>query len=587
MPATTKRSRAKLTDQTVPLRLEKRLKVSGGITVREHTSRHIWTLKIDVTDAKVGAVFEIDHDPQESPYDSEEEAVSSAFWGLIEWVDDLRLSYPEESQRLVDVRAQLLAQASRLLGAGLDRHRPMSTPRSIPETQEQAAAKASAADNPAAVHSLVSGKTAWLCRGCGTHNDGAETECGKCGAAVTPQSFTDLNGQQVPPKKPARKKAGKEIGSRAETPSEPSETSVATPESLREIPLSAIVPSDINPRRTFDGDALDELAESIRTHGLLQPIVVMALPDWMRRGTQHRYEIIAGERRYRAARLAGRESILCRVLDCTAEQAIELRVTENLQREDLSPIEEARGFAQLIEHCGYSQRDLAARLGVSQGKIGNALGLLRLPEDWQERLSRREITATMARDLVPHADDDITLTLAIDLLESRSDWSARAWTDAVRAIAQDGAPSRDQAEGMESTTGREAHPSDPAAGESDTAPFGPPPVRPAKLEEYRSRWLTEAWVAALANLESDEQTERALKSLGVTIQSHWRVDREFLELFRKAELFELASSEWHLFLVGDSNVYTVDSQKLTRQQLIDEILAEDARKPLPLPRCLR
>lgn len=202
---------------------------------------------------------------------------------------------------------------------------------------------------------------------------------------------------------------------------------------LQELPLEQIAPSPLNPRQTMDEAALQELAQSIQTLGLLQPIVVC------RAAGERPYEIIAGERRYRAAALAGLTTILCRVLDCTPEQALELRVVENLQREDLQPIDEARGFQSLLDRCGYSQRTLAERLGVSQGHVGNRLGLLRLPEPWQQRISRGEINATMARELIPWVERPPVLEKVAQELgpPARERLSTAEFADLVRTVVRE------------------------------------------------------------------------------------------------------------------------------------------------------
>ena len=141
---------------------------------------------------------------------------------------------------------------------------------------------------------------------------------------------------------------------------------------VREIPIADIDPNLSQPRKEFDKDSLEQLAESIRQAGILQPILVVE------NGT--RYRIIAGERRYRAARIAGLETIPCIARSLTEEQQMEAALIENLQREDLNPIEEAQAIRNLIQQCGYTQEEAAKRLGKSRPAVANLLRLLTLPE---------------------------------------------------------------------------------------------------------------------------------------------------------------------------------------------------------------
>lgn len=166
----------------------------------------------------------------------------------------------------------------------------------------------------------------------------------------------------------------------------------------RDIPIDAIVASPFNPRTEFDEAELISLAQSIEAHGLLEPIVVRPLDNG-------RYELVAGERRWKACQHAGLAKVPSVVRRLDDQQAKELCVLENLQRKDLSPIEEAEGFRMLLDGPkAPTQAELGARLGISQGQIANRLGLLRLPDSWRKRIANGEITATHARALVPYAD---------------------------------------------------------------------------------------------------------------------------------------------------------------------------------------
>lgn len=140
------------------------------------------------------------------------------------------------------------------------------------------------------------------------------------------------------------------------------------------LPLREIEPDKDQPRKDFDEQALSELADSIARHGLLQPIAVRAAAGGA-------YKIIAGERRWRAARLAGLSEVPVVIKDVTDAEAMELALIENLQREDLDPVEEAMGYRQLMERCELTQEQTAQKIGKSRSAIANSLRLLNLPED--------------------------------------------------------------------------------------------------------------------------------------------------------------------------------------------------------------
>ncbi|HEY3315201.1 MAG TPA: ParB/RepB/Spo0J family partition protein [Bacillota bacterium] len=141
-----------------------------------------------------------------------------------------------------------------------------------------------------------------------------------------------------------------------------------------------------NVRKSFDPEKMAELEASIRAHGVLQPILVAARDDG-------RYRLVAGERRLRAARAAGLEGVPAMVAEMTEAEVVECQVVENLQREDVSAIEEAEGFRQLVEVCKMTQQQVAKRIGISQSQVANRLRLLRLPKDVQDKIIARQITA--------------------------------------------------------------------------------------------------------------------------------------------------------------------------------------------------
>lgn len=168
-------------------------------------------------------------------------------------------------------------------------------------------------------------------------------------------------------------------------------------ESPTELSLDAISPNLDQPRSTFDERELRELADSIATHGLLQPLVVQSDGDG--------YRIIAGERRFRAARLAGLSTVPAVVRATRGLEHLELALVENLQRADLNPVEEARGYRRLMEAGGRTQDQVAQRVGKSRVTITNALRLLKLPDDILASVERGELSAGHARALLAVTDD--------------------------------------------------------------------------------------------------------------------------------------------------------------------------------------
>lgn len=180
------------------------------------------------------------------------------------------------------------------------------------------------------------------------------------------------------------------------------------------VPIGSIVPSPDNPRELFDEAKLAELATSLQQHKQQQPITVFI-------NLNKQLEIIDGERRYQASLLAKLPTVSIIIRDVTLAEACELRGVANLKREDLTAIEEAKWYQQMFDRCGYSQRQLAEKLGVSQGHISNRVRLLNLPDDWQQRLITGEITPTMARDLAPWADVPAVLELMGKELEDNEE----------------------------------------------------------------------------------------------------------------------------------------------------------------------
>lgn len=159
------------------------------------------------------------------------------------------------------------------------------------------------------------------------------------------------------------------------------------------LPLREIEPDKDQPRKDFDEQALSELADSIARHGLLQPIAVRAAAGGA-------YKIIAGERRWRAARLAGLSEVPVVIKDVTDAEAMELALIENLQREDLDPVEEAMGYRQLMERCELTQEQTAQKIGKSRSAIANSLRLLNLPDDVLAFLKEGKLSTGHAKVLL-------------------------------------------------------------------------------------------------------------------------------------------------------------------------------------------
>ena len=160
---------------------------------------------------------------------------------------------------------------------------------------------------------------------------------------------------------------------------------------VRDIAIDDIDPNTAQPRRNFDKEALEQLADSIREAGVLSPILVVE--------NGMRYRIVAGERRDRASRLAGLESVPCIVRSMTTEQQMEAALIENLQRQDLNPIEEANAIRSLMQECGYTQEQAAQKLGKSRPAIANALRLLNLPGEIIDLVAQGDLSAGHARVL--------------------------------------------------------------------------------------------------------------------------------------------------------------------------------------------
>ena len=174
--------------------------------------------------------------------------------------------------------------------------------------------------------------------------------------------------------------------------------------------LSQMEPKGNQPRKYFDTEALAQLAESISAHGVLQPILVRAVGD-------DRYQIIAGERRFRASKMAGLSEVPVIILDTTEEQTAQIALIENIQREDLNPIEEAAAYRSLAEEFHLTQEEISTRIGKSRSAIANAVRLLDLPEGVRALVVSGELSAGHARTLLGLRNPEDMVTLAAFVAE--------------------------------------------------------------------------------------------------------------------------------------------------------------------------
>jgi len=176
-----------------------------------------------------------------------------------------------------------------------------------------------------------------------------------------------------------------------------------------EVDLDSIVPGPMQPRINFDEAALESLAESIKTHGIVQPLLVRRHGDG--------FELIAGERRWRAAKIAGLTRVPVLVRDVTDENVLEIALIENIQREDLNPIEEAQAYKRLIENVGLTQEALAIRIGRDRSYITNYLRLLKLPPDLQQLVIEGRLSTGHARTILGLSQADVQRRLARQVIE--------------------------------------------------------------------------------------------------------------------------------------------------------------------------
>jgi ParB family transcriptional regulator, chromosome partitioning protein len=196
---------------------------------------------------------------------------------------------------------------------------------------------------------------------------------------------------------------------------------------LRELPVGLIKPNPDQPRTQFDAEALSALAASIEISGVVQPLLVRPLPDGS-------YELVAGERRWRAAQQAGLEKVPAVVRDQAEAERLQAALIENMVREDLNPVEEARACAALIEDLGLSKEDLARRVGRSRPAVSNLIRLLELPDETLELLEAGELSEGHGKALLAAKGNDARRRLGRDA--ARGGWSVRETENRVRLASR-------------------------------------------------------------------------------------------------------------------------------------------------------
>jgi len=194
------------------------------------------------------------------------------------------------------------------------------------------------------------------------------------------------------------------LSSRTAPTSEPHPAPHPSPETLSHLPLALIDPNPLQPRTVFHPDRLQELADSIRTNGIIQALIVRPHRD--------RYQLVAGERRWRAAKLAGLSDVPAVVQNVTDERLLEITLVENIQREDLNPIEVAHAFDRLARELNLSHDDIARRTGKDRSTITNTLRLLKLPADVQQLVSERRLSVGHARAILGLPSEDLQRQVA-------------------------------------------------------------------------------------------------------------------------------------------------------------------------------
>src|SRR3954468_12674061 len=228
------------------------------------------------------------------------------------------------------------------------------------------------------------------------------------------------------------------------------EASAADTGELRELPVSLVKPNPSQPRTKFDPDALASLASSIETSGVVQPLLVRPLHDGS-------YELVAGERRWRAAQQAGLEKVPAIVRDSEQAERLQVALIENMVREDLNPVEEARACAALIEELDVSKEDLARRVGRSRPAVSNLIRLLDLPDELLELLESGELSEGHGKALLSARGNDVRRRLGREA--AGHGWSVRETENRAKLAGQpkkNGGGSRKQLAPEEAAAMREA-----------------------------------------------------------------------------------------------------------------------------------
>ena len=197
------------------------------------------------------------------------------------------------------------------------------------------------------------------------------------------------------------------------------------------LPISQVEPGLNQPRKHFDEESLADLSESIRQHGILQPLTVRRLASGY-------YQIIAGERRWRAARMAGLSEIPAMIVEADDRKVMELGLIENLQREDLNPMEEAMGYQSLIKDYGLTQEEVSQRVSKSRSAVANAMRLLQLPQEVQWLIEQGNLSAGHGRAMLPLANPDVEILMAEEIM--RKNLSVREVEERVRRMRNEDIP---------------------------------------------------------------------------------------------------------------------------------------------------
>ena len=197
------------------------------------------------------------------------------------------------------------------------------------------------------------------------------------------------------------------------------------------LPIAQVEPGLNQPRKHFDEEALSDLSESIRQHGILQPLTVRRLASGY-------YQIIAGERRWRAARMAGLTQVPAMIVEADDRKVMELGLIENLQREDLNPMEEAMGYRALMKDYGLTQEEVSQQVSKSRSTVANAMRLLQLPQEVQWLIEQGNLSAGHGRAMLPLANPEVEIAMAEEIM--RKNLSVREVEERVRRMRNEDIP---------------------------------------------------------------------------------------------------------------------------------------------------